>query len=329
MPTTPDIAGKITFEYLEKYGDSMMKMTLARLMYKENPEVFASVDDARFRIRYYTGSAGDKNRRKMTELRFINACQPQSQMTVREDFILPRVNNNCLLLPDVHVPYHDVHAVDAALKFGIDKGVNTVIIAGDFMDFYNLSKFQKDPRERDLRYELDSGYEMMLYIANRLPNAKIYFLPGNHEIRLESYLRLKAPELLGAEPGLCDLDFYLKFSDFGATYLRNSQVIQAGKLFIGHGHEFRGGSGGVNPARTFFLRTYSNFIGGHFHQTSEQTNTRLDGSIDACWSMGCLCGLTPDYMPYNKWNHGFAHLRTQEDGSFKVFNARIYNGKVL
>jgi predicted phosphodiesterase len=326
MPTKPTITGQIVIEYLEKYGNEMLKRPLAKLIYKEHPQVFNSEEHVRQTIKNYTTNI---SARGMADGRFIGACQPPTQARPREDFILPKVNNNVLLLSDIHVPYHDIQAIDAALNWGKDHNINTIILSGDFMDFFRLSRFMQSVHEPDLSYELDAGYEMIYYIANRFPKAKIYFLPGNHEFRLESYLQNKAPELLGAEPGLSDLDFYLKFSDFGVSYLRNSQLIQAGKLFIGHGHEFHGGAGGVNPSRTFTLRTGGNFIAGHFHRTSEDSSTHIDGSVKGCWSMGCLCGLWPDYSKYNKWNHGFANVRTSDDGTFKVFNARIFNGKVL
>ena len=329
MGRAQTISGEITLEYLEKYGNELMKLTLARLMFDENPDVFSSVDHARTIIKFYTGKLGRVNANKVIDRRFFGACQPKSQAKPREDFILPAVYNNILLMSDIHVPYHDTDAVDAALNYGIKHKINTVILNGDFMDFYRLSHFMQDPRERDLGYELAAGYEMMYYIADKLPKAKIYFLAGNHERRLSLKLKDKMPELAGAEPGLCDLDFYLKFSDFGVSYLKDTQLIQAGKLFIGHGDEFRGGAGGVNPARTFTLKTGSNFLGGHFHRTSEDSSTHIDGSVNGCWSMGCLCGMWPDYAKYNKWNHGFAHVRINDDKTFKVFNARIYNGKVL
>ena len=41
------------------------------------------------------------------------------------------------------------------------------------------------------------------------------------------------------------------------------------------------------------------------------------------------CELHPFYMPNNKWNHGFARIKVNEDGTFKVFNPRIYNGQIL
>ncbi len=316
--------GKIVGDYLRKYGNTMTKLALARLIYKENPEYFSNVECVRAMIRYRTHNWG-KNKNLTDE--FVGFCQPKSEAIERVDFQLPKTATNCLLLSDIHVPYHDTKAVDVALKFGVEKKVNTIVLCGDFMDFYGLSKFENDPRERELRYELDCGYEMIGYISSLLPNSKIYYLPGNHEFRYESYLRRKAPELLQIEPELAKLDTVLHFSDFGLEYLRFSQIIKAGKLFIGHGHEFGGGAGGVNPGRTFFLRSYSNFIGGHFHKTSENIERRLNGSMVSNWSMGCLCGLWPEYAKYNKWNHGFAWLRI-DNGEFKLFNARIDNGKL-
>lgn len=322
------ITGEIVCEYLEKYPH-LMKLTLARVIYKEHPEAFANIESVRKMIRYYTGMCGAADRSRLTDKRFLNYCQPITYKEVREDFILPATSKSNLIICDLHVPYHEPSAITASLQWGKEHQIDTVIIAGDFMDFYPLSSFMKDPRQRDLRDELDAGYEMMYYIANFLPKAKIYFLPGNHEFRLEKYLALKAPELLGAAADDLGLDFFLKFSDFGVTYLRNAQVIQAGKLFIGHGSEWRGGSGGVNPARTFALKSKANYLGGHFHRTSEHSEQSLDGNIHSCWSVGALCGLHYAYMPYNSHNLGFANVRVNGDHTFRVFNAKIFNGKVL
>lgn len=322
------ITGEIVTEYLQKYPN-LMKLTLARLIYKEHPEAFVSVDNVRNIIRYYTNSLGSYSRKALADKRFVECCQPQSYKEERQDYVLPKVNNDILFLPDMHVPYHDTEAIKASLEWGKTKKINTIVIGGDFMDMYQLSTFVKDPRMRDLRDELDAGYEMMYYISNFLPHAKIFFLPGNHEYRLERYLKLKAPELLGASGDELGLDFFLKLSDFGVSYLKNAQIIKAGKLFIGHGHEFHGGAGGVNPARTFMLRSNANFIGGHFHRSAEDSNRKLNGDVDCCWSVGCLCGLTPEYQPFNKWNHGFARIKIHDDGTFNVFNAKIFNGTVL
>jgi predicted phosphodiesterase len=321
--------GKLILEYLEKYSDSMYKLALARLIYKEHPEDFNTIEDVRASIRYYTGATGEKQLQRLCKsgrTQFIGVCQPKSEKDVREDYVLPTVNNNCLLLFDVHAPYHEESAIDAMLEWGKAKGINTIILGGDFMDFYGISHFIRDSRKRNLQYELDAGYELLYYIQNKLHKAKIFYLPGNHEYRLDRYLMVKAPELLSVDPGL-GLDYFLHFSDFGINYLRHSQLIRAGNLFIGHGDEFNVRSNPVNPARTFALKGKVNYIGGHFHVRSEHSWRRMDDIEESCWSAGCLCGLSPEYRPYNEWTHGFVHLRL--DHGFRVFNAKITNGKVM
>jgi hypothetical protein len=48
------------------------------------------------------------------------------------------------------------------------------------------------------------------------------------------------------------------------------------------------------------------------------------------WSLGCMCELHPPYMPLNKWNHGFAIVDLDDNGTdFEVRNKRILKGKVL
>ena len=69
---------------------------------------------------------------------------------------------------------------------------------------------------------------------------------------------------------------------------------------------------------------------GHNHTTSEHTETDMNGKIVTTWSIGCLCGLNPDYMPLNKWNHGFAIVEMDENGEDYHFkNYRIFNGKII
>ena len=54
----------------------------------------------------------------------------------------------------------------------------------------------------------------------------------------------------------------------------------------------------------------------------------LDGKVVTTWSTGCLSELHPGYMPVNKWNHGFAVIRVDENGDFEVDNLRIIKVKV-
>ena len=322
------IKGDLAIEMLEKYPKAMTQ-TLARMLHEENPGIYSSVGEARSSIRYYRGSLGKSNRESLTNVKFANIWAevtiPEGIAEPREDFILPKAQNEILLLSDIHVPFHDVTAIKLAIAWAKTRNINTVIITGDFMDFYNLSSFIKDPRQKNFRHELDVGYEVMYWLKDQLPNAVFYFLPGNHEYRYEKYMLLQAPRLLDTDEW--HIDILLRFGELGITYLEYKQLVNINGLFVGHGDELRKGGSGVNPARGFFLKSKTNYIGGHFHRTSSHSEAILDGHTARCWSMGCLCGLTPKYMPYNNWNHGFARVR-QSDNSFDVFNAEITKGRI-
>ena len=62
--------GEIVKEYLEhpEWG-KLPSLTLARLIYKDNKEVFKDVEDVRSKVRYYRGQFGDapRNRESIKE----------------------------------------------------------------------------------------------------------------------------------------------------------------------------------------------------------------------------------------------------------------------
>lgn len=319
--------GQLALEYLEKYPKALSQ-TLARKMHEENPGVFKDVEDARDKIRYYRGAHGEHARLSLKDTKFKDIWAkvelPDPIDEPREDFIMPQAQNEILLLSDVHVPYHSNEALTTAVNWAKPRSVNTVIINGDFVDFYAWSKFIQDPRQVNVRRELDMAYETMYWLRDQLPDCVFYFLPGNHEYRYERYLMIQAPRLI--ETSEYHLDILLRFGELGVHYLEYKQLINVNGLFVGHGDEVKKGGAGVNPARGFFLKTKTNYIGGHFHQTSSHSEKSLDRQIRT-WSVGCLCGLTPKYMPYNNWNHGFARIRQSGNG-YDVFNAEITNGRI-
>ncbi len=74
---------------------------------------------------------------------------PPSQESNYKPFKLPVNHNNILLLSDIHVPYHNIQALTLALKYGLENEVNTILLNGDIIDFYAISRFEKDPRKRN------------------------------------------------------------------------------------------------------------------------------------------------------------------------------------
>lgn len=230
---------------------------------------------------------------------------------------------------DAHIPYHDAESIKMFIRRAIEIAAKTVILDGDWMDCYQLSKFQRDPGMRDIPGEIKITRHIFSEIRRARPDANIIYKLGNHEDRYDYYLMRNAPELFGLKSIHLDALPELGLADLGIEVIKNKRIIRAGHLNIVHGHEFPSGiSAPVNPARGLYLRAKKSAMAGHWHQTSEHTETAINDDVVTCWSLGCLSGLHPQYMPLNKWNHGFAEI-TDESGFFTVRNRRIIDGRIL
>ena len=311
-------------------------MAIARIILKENPLDFENLEQVRGMVRHYRGEISPANKSKLTVIsrrtpeekkQAMSKKLPESDYSKCEPFVIPKGQNNILILSDIHFPYQDNKALELAINYGIENKVNCVYLNGDILDFYQCSRFTKDRRLRDMAGELEMGREFLKLMQETF-KCPIYYKIGNHEKRYEDYLMIKAPELLGIDD--FKLEQLLRFREFGITLVKDKQMALAGKLPILHGHEWFGGfAPPVNPARGLFLKAKESCIVGHHHRTSEHTEKTLSGEVTTTWSTGCLCGLEPEYAPYNNYNHGFAHVKVSKDGNYELKNMRIINYKIV
>lgn len=324
----------IVIDYINRFPNAST-MSLARMVLGENSLYFDNLDQARTMVRSYRGEhKKDSSQKTIVQTRteeekknFIKRKLPESDYEKCEPFIIPKGQNNILILSDIHFPYQDNKALELAINYGIENKVNAVYLNGDTLDFYMASRFLKNPKLRDLAGELEMGREFLKLLQETF-KCPIYFKIGNHEVRWEHFLMIKAPELLGIDD--FKLEQLLRFREFGVTLVKDKQMALAGKLPILHGHEWYGGfAPPVNPARGLFLKAKESAIVGHHHRTSEHTEKTLSGDVTTTWSTGCLCGLEPEYAPYNNYNHGFAHVKVGKDGNYELKNMRIINYKIV
>lgn len=249
---------------------------------------------------------------------------PDSRAIDRPPYILAEGNKRILVLNDIHLPYHDNRALKVALKSGYEFGIDTIILNGDIIDFYSISRFARDPNQRDIYEELKLCESFLSQLAAKFPNTKIIFKEGNHEKRLRTYRYEKAPELANipefALPSL------LHFQKYQIDFVDAWTVIQIGKLNVIHGHEILGG--GIIVARTHFLKALDNILFGHFHRHQDYTQRTIKDHVMGSWAVGCLSHLKPDYYPVNNFTHGFALIDRSDDGTFEILNKEIINGYV-
>lgn len=305
-------------------------LTLAKKLYKEHPKAFLSVEAIRGMIRYRRGNTGD-TKRKIAKANHKETFRengkagfkiPKTDAKPLKDFKL--IDGNWLLLSDVHIPYHTEEAIEVALTYAEENKADHILLNGDICDFYNVSSYNKDPEERNLSNELQKTRQFLAHLRERFPKAKIIYKIGNHEDRWEKYLTNKAPELLGISQ--FKMNEILNFDKWDIDLVASMQKIKAGKhLTILHGHETR--NSGVYPARTLLMRTKVCSIAGHNHRTSTYGEKTSDNKYLYSWTLGCLCDMSPDYMPINQWNHGFGWLELKGN-DFTVKNLRIINGEI-
>jgi hypothetical protein len=322
----------------------MPTKSLARIIYKEHPLLFANLEDARSRLRVIEGKSGDKNRRDTANKEmFLEGERPKNPYAFpksEEKEYLPYIiegPQRIAALFDVHAPYHSIEALTAALDFLSDKEITTLLIGGDFFDFYGMSRYAKDPDKRNTAEEIKIGVQLLKTIFNELKPEKVVFKYGNHDERFEHYIWQKFAEI----PQLTDFEEMKQINlenilrnrlgkDFPIDFVTDKRIIRAGNLSIVHGHEFPSGiTSPVNIARGLYLRAKANTICGHSHKSSEHSETDINGQMITTWSVGSLCELHPLYMPINSWNHGVALITLDESGVVDVQNKRIKNGRIV
>lgn len=228
-------------------------------------------------------------------------------------------------LPDSHGVFADPEAVACSLAFVRAHKPDLVVCGGDHVDFYQLSKFDKDPqRVLGLQDDLDAGQAFVAAVRKAAPKASMVYLQGNHEHRLTRWLWSKGAELLKLR-GL-NVPSLLHLSKYGCRYVEEG-VLQVGALTFKHGDVVRSRSG--YTATGELEREGTSGCSGHTHRIGEVSKTNRGGTYK--WvEAGCLCGLKPEYARGRvmDWQHGLAY-GAFAGSRFSLHTAHIIGGKTM
>jgi hypothetical protein len=244
-------------------------------------------------------------------------------------------SKRALLFPDLHAPYHDERAFSCALAAVKIWRPEVVIVLGDFADFYKVSSFNLDPRRklsfadeiriaRKCRARLDAACKTAGCRDKR-------FLQGNHEVRLDTYLSKRAPEMVEVldEQGV-DWQGLLQLDQSGWAVTPYKRSIQLGKLRISHDV----GRAGVYSARQSQLDMGCSVAFGHTHRLA----AHYQGTIDGPRHVGLTCGWLgdPEFIDYNHRDrvqrdsiHGFCTVHVLPDGEFWANLIPIIDGRCI
>jgi len=251
----------------------------------------------------------------------IEVVTPQTSLKVTT-----KEQTKVIALGDVHVPFHDTVALDLFLQVAKTVRPSLVIIAGDFVDFYAISRFVRTPERRLLlAEEIRQARELLKLLDKAFPKSEKIFMCGNHELRLKHYLYTKAPELamlpelelqrlLGLEKW-----HFLDYQDYPQPVQADTApTVYLGDLIIQHGGRMGISGNAINTARCIFLRTLKNIMTFHYHHFSQYLQMDYTGNIRGAWVIPCLCLPRPHYDDARMWAQGFAVIELYPDNSFRV-----------
>lgn len=322
-------------EFRDKHGMEMPTLQAARMLYKESNKLFTNVEDARNVLRYIEGKTGKVKRQHTKDTKYYrDGERPRNPYKLPESDAEPYIPYQIkgfmrgLIINDLHFPFQDNDAITATFDFAKKEKPDFVFINGDALDVHGLSHFLKDPRKKDFVTEL-SIFKQFFDVLKKTFNCRIFFKFGNHEERYQHYLWQKAKEITGLEE--FELSNIIKARAEGIEIIENKRLVVLNGLPFVHGHEFgRQIFSPVNAARGLMLKAKHSAVKGDCHNTSEHNTKDVFGKFMTTWSVGCLCGLTPQWLPINEWNHGFAIIDLDGNGQeYNFRNYRILNGKVL
>jgi len=186
---------------------------------------------------------------------------------------------------DFHGPECDPFALDVFMDTIKRQQPDMVVLNGDVLDFYELSRYSHNPNQMpDLQGEVDWVVKNIFAPARKAaPKARIIMVIGNHEERLTKYLCDVAQPLAGLRClsfgellQLEKFDIELVFGDANIRSGSRTEFAEKGYLKVAH-HIFTHGDSIGKHHTSDELRAWGGFSGtsGHTHRAQISTAPTL------------------------------------------------------
>ena len=226
-----------------------------------------------------------------------------------------------IALGDTHCPFHDKRALEIAYQIITDIQPDTIVLMGDMVDMYAISSFSRDPkRSLQLQNELDATNEVLKQI-DALTDATVIYLEGNHEQRLQRYLRLR-PEL--HDLASLKLERLLGLDTLGWQI---KSEYKSGDLLFVHGRYISKHSA-YSIKRELEARAFQvSMLMGHTHRIGNYNITGYK-SVSRGYEIGCLCK-EQEYISAPNRQIGFAVVTGSHVEQVMILKGKtIFRGKV-
>lgn len=222
----------------------------------------------------------------------------------------------CLILGDVHAPFHDTEAVRLVEQILCDFHFDQIISVGDFFDCYAVSRYEKCAnRKLNIEWEIEEGVKLAQRITELSPQSKHVITLGNHEARLGRWVSAH-PELQGSKR----LSVYHRMRELKWTVVPYKQSYELGP-HLSVTHDFgRSGKYAGHQAVADYGRSV---VFGHTHRASVVYQGAISGHTLAALNVGWLGDpLEIDYAHIDRVRrdsvHGVGIVDLARDGNFQL-----------
>ena len=227
-----------------------------------------------------------------------------------------------VVLPDIQYPYHDQLMLTKILRVIKDIQPEQILQIGDGIDFPQVSQWSKGNAgefAETLQQHIDGYVSSVLHpVRQAAPEASIVWLEGNHDLRIQDFVRKYAAPL-GVLRAL-EMESLFSLDELSVDYVRGPHRVATNTYAI-HGHESGGYSASPSAWDLKFVKRYGsdkNFLFGHTHQPFLITRSYgYAGKVTPRFTMNVGSIMDPVAATYVKdgsvnWTMSFALLR--DDG---------------
>jgi len=235
-----------------------------------------------------------------------------------------------LIIPDMHVPSHDVKTLRVVERFMAEHRWDEYVNLGDLMDFDMISRFNAETfrklegkrilKEYDEANRILDRHQSIVRANNK--QAKFTLLQGNHDFRMEVLID-KAPQF----EGMLEVEKNLRLAERGIKWVKSwseGEMHKIGKLHFAHGMYTT-----KYHAEKMTANYGINIAYGHTHDVMSYEKTTR-GNINPIMAMSLGYLADPSKLTYmrnrpNNWSQAIGVAEVRGNGDFNLYPIRIIN----
>ena len=264
-----------------------------------------------------------------------------------------RSDARTLVAGDAQIPFQDEQAFERFQRAVVETQPDNIVFVGDMVDLPSMSRFAQRPEwVGTTQAAIDTYHNFLAQTRSNAPDANISVVHGNHEQRMDDYVRKNAAEVLGLrranaahELAVLTLQYLVRYEDLEINSIDgypNGTLWLEDNLKAIHGTNVA--KGGSNAAK-YLKEERETTLYGHTHrqELAYRTFPRRIGQLTiAAASPGCLArtdGAVPGFrhtvdsqgvlvkraedwqqglivIDHNGSNHHIQPVMFQEDGFY-------------